>query len=68
MQSMDLNPANVDIPEGSTPIREVRLVQYVNEDGGGLALGVEGDGPFDLINTLGMLTMGIGLLQQGQGD
>lgn len=61
-----MDAIEVEIPENSTVIREVRLVQYMDEEGvAGLAIGVDGDSGFDVIATLGMLAMASSLLATG---
>ena len=58
-----MEPIEVELPPNATPIREVRLVQYVDEDGDmGMGIGVEGEGGFDLVATLGMLALASNLL------
>lgn len=58
---MDLDPV-VEIPEGALVVREVRLVQYEHPESGGIAIGVDGENGFDLIATLGILTLATQLL------
>lgn len=61
-----MEPIEVEIPEGAAVIREVRLVQYMDDEGtAGLAIGVDGESGFDLIATLGMLAMASSLLATG---
>lgn len=58
-----MDAAEVEIPENATLVREVRVVQYLDENGQmGMGIGVEGEHEFDLIATLGMLSMATNLL------
>jgi len=64
---MDLEPADVEIPEGAIIVREIRLVQYEYPDSpnaGGIAIGVEAENGFDVIATLGILTMASAMLMR----
>lgn len=61
--------AQVEIPEDAVVLREVRVVQYMDGDGEpGIAIGVEGQTGFDIIATLGLLTMATNLLLTDNGE
>jgi hypothetical protein len=63
----ELTLAHIEMPEGAINAREIRIVEYRNEDGSvGMAIGVQDEISFDLIRTLGLISMAGTMLAKEQ--